>query len=203
MRLAILNQCDISAGKCAACFDLSFHLCINPLSLSILLQKASYFPCYSWISSVFCYSLWRPYLNGNSLTLTIHSCLHIYQSILSSIFYLSLLSCTSRNCTLADAASVHTASFVSKTTHKCFCLRLVTCLCSQCSFVLYPPLHTSTLPDSTAICLVIHPSSNNFPTWTVHPVSLPPEAFTRLFSFVPPLSQTFTSTFSLKHFSAT
>lgn len=61
------------------------------LFLSILLQKASYFPCCSWISSVFCYSFWRPYLNGNGLTLTIHSCLHIYQSTLSSIFHLSIL----------------------------------------------------------------------------------------------------------------
>lgn len=29
-----LTQCDISAGECAACLDLSFHLCINLLSLS-------------------------------------------------------------------------------------------------------------------------------------------------------------------------
>lgn len=36
--------------------------------------------------------------------------------------------------------------------------------CSQCPFVLHPPLHTSTLFDNTAICLVIHPSSNTFPT---------------------------------------
>ena len=35
---------------------------------------------------------------------------------------------------------------------------------SPCSLVLYPPVHTSTLPDSAAICLVIHPSLNTFPT---------------------------------------
>lgn len=32
MRLAILNQCAISAGERAACLNLSFHLCINLLS---------------------------------------------------------------------------------------------------------------------------------------------------------------------------
>lgn len=119
MRQAILNQCDISAGEFEACLDLSFHLCINllflSLSLSILLQKASHFPFCSWISSVFCYSMWRPYLNGNGLTLTSHSCLHIYQGILSSIFYLPLLSSTSTGRSLS-ATAIHRFIYLKKNT---------------------------------------------------------------------------------------
>lgn len=79
-----LNQCDRS--DCWARTYL-FTLHQSSLCLSILLQKESYFSCCSWISSVVCCFLWRPYLNGNGLTLTIHGCRHIFQFILSSIFF--------------------------------------------------------------------------------------------------------------------
>lgn len=168
MRLAIVKQCDISAGEFAACLDLSFHLCINLFSPGILLQKASYFPCCSWISSVICYSFWRPYLNGNGLTLTIHSCLHIFQSVLSSIFYLSLLSCTSRDPLLACSRApsllllLCTVSFVSETPHECCCfyyyLHLGTCFFLLSSFI----LHFTRLPSLTTQLSVwssIHPQT--------------------------------------------
>lgn len=212
MRLAIVKQCDISAGEFAACLDLSFHLCINLFSPGILLQKASYFPCCSWISSVICYSFWRPYLNGNGLTLTIHSCLHIFQSVLSSIFYLSLLSCTSRDPLLACSRTPSlllllllllpcTVSFVSEKPHECCCCcfyyYLHLCYLFLPSFVLYPPLHTSTVPDNTAICLVIHPSSNTFPTWRAH-FSYP--SFNRQLSFHLTSSLSHFFHLSLNHF---
>lgn len=202
MKPAILNQCDIISWGLWSMLRLIFSLMHQSflslsLSLCILLQKASYFPCCSWISSVFCYSFWRPYLNGSGLTLTTHSRLHFYQSILSSIFYLSVHQELPLPPTLPPP---YTVSFVSKIAQKIvFYLHLATrlFLSKVPAFVLHPSLHTS-LSDNTAFCLVIHPSSNTFP-WTVHcPLFF---FFTQqklsvhvsCFSFSPPFSLPFSS----------
>ena len=167
MRPAILNQCDISVGVFEACLDLSFHLCIHLLSASCY-RRHPIFPAAAEFHQSFCYSLWRPYLNGSGLTLTVHSCLHIYQSILSSIFYLSV-----HQEAPLPLCYHYRVLFFSKTSHKmlffvllfqpAFCYLFVTPGVPS-SFT----LHFTHLLFSvnTAICLVIHPSSNT--TRAVH-----------------------------------
>lgn len=142
---AILNQCDISVGVFEACLDLSFHLCIHLLSASCY-RRHPIFPAAAEFHQSFCYSLWRPYLNGSGLTLTVHSCLHIYQSILSSIFYLSV-----HQEAPLPLCYRYRVLFFSKTPHKMLflfffstCILLPVCY-SRCPFVLHPPLHTSSL----------------------------------------------------------
>lgn len=142
---AILNQCDISVGVFEACLDLSFHLCIHLLSVSCY-RRHPIFPAAAEFHQSFCYSLWRPYLNGSGLTLTVHSCLHIYQSILSSIFYLSV-----HQEAPLPLCYRYRVLFFSKTPHKMLflfffstCILLPVCY-SRCPFVLHPPLHTSSL----------------------------------------------------------
>lgn len=138
-----LNQCDRS--DCWARTYL-FTLHQSSLCLSILLQKESYFSCCSWISSVVCCFLWRPYLNGNGLTLTIHGCRHIFQFILSSIFFHQPLSLFSA------ATCPHRRSrwFDYITYSKCFfffCLLWI--LLSVCFSLLHHPL----LPTARPACL--------------------------------------------------
>lgn len=92
--------------------------------------------------------------------MTTCSCLHIYQSTLSSIFYLSV--CQEPPPYLPPH---HTLSFVPKIAHRIvFCLCVATCLflSDVPASVLHPSLHTH-LSDNAAFCLVIHPSSNTFP----------------------------------------
>lgn len=162
-----LNYCDISARESAASLDLSFHLCINLLPVSASCYKASYFQRCSLVSSVFSYSFWRRYLNGSGLTVTIHSCLHICQSVLSSIFYLF--------------------PYIKKLLILCYSCAPFHSLQMQCrnafiSWILLPvcPPPPSQLSSSISLCfthlsstwqngyLSGDPSSNTFPTWTVH-----------------------------------
>lgn len=169
-----LNHCDISVRESAASLDLSFHLCINlpPVSASCY-KKASFFQRCSLVSSVFCYSFWRHYLNGSGLALTIHSCLHIYQSILLSIFYLFLPFCTSRSPWFVATVVYHLIH------HKCNAgMLLFLALCYMFALFCVPP--PSRLSSSVSLCfthlsstwqnsyLSGDPSSNTFPTWAVH-----------------------------------
>lgn len=76
--LVTLKQAQIYLSTCASIFSLS-----DPVTESLLL-------CCSWIPSVFCYPFWILYLNGNGLTLTIHSCL-THLSIHSFINFLTCM----------------------------------------------------------------------------------------------------------------
>lgn len=194
-----LNHCDISVRESAASLDLSFHLCINlpPVSASCY-KKASYFQRCSLVSSAFCYSFWRRYLNGRGLALTIHSCLHIYQSILLSIFYLFLLFCTSRSPWFVATVVYHLIH------HKCNAgMLLFLALCYMFALFCVPPPPLGCLPlspsashiypqhDKMAICLVIHLQTPFPPERSISFSSFPPEkALLPDFSFIS-LSQIF------------
>lgn len=106
---------------------------------------------------VFCYSLWRPYLNGNGLTLD-NPQLFTHPSMRPSFFhqsFLPLFPCTS-------VTRCYRTFIPFKNNTRMFLACNLTVCCSQRRFVLHPPLHTSPHSDNTAICLVIHPSSNTF-----------------------------------------
>lgn len=106
----------------------------------------------------------RPCLNGNGLTRTIRSCLHIDQSVLSLILYLSSLCCTSRGHWILCSRSE--VSLILKTQLTGFLLLVPPVFFSPCFFVLSPPLHTSTLSDNSYL--------SGYPS--IHlPTPLPPE----------------------------
>lgn len=142
--------------------------------VGILLQEGlPFFQRCSLVSSVFCDSFWRHYLNGSGLALTIHSCLHIYQSILLSIFYLFLPFCTSRSPWFVATVVYHLIH------HKCNAgMLLFLALCYMFALFCVPP--PSQLSSSVSLCfthlsstwqngyLSGDPSSNTFPTWAVH-----------------------------------
>lgn len=171
-------EADISAGELAACLDLSFHLCVNLFTLSAVCCRTHPTPpaCAGWISSVYSFSFRRRYLKDGKQTLTICSRLQIHQFIPSSIISLHFKR--------ADPLLLlYVVFFISNATHGCF---LLTSFPLSVSFVLYPSLHISTPTDNIAICLVIHPSSNAFPTWTVHFSPLcKQDAFLSRFPFSP------------------
>lgn len=164
MRLAILNQCDISAGECAACLDLSFHLCINLLSQHSVTEDILFSVLQLNFISLLLFPLktlseWEQ-LNSENPQLSTHLSIRSFITLLPVSYFLYREKSHTRSYRFSTRRFI---CYKNNTQMFFTCILLPVC-CSQCCVVLYPPFHTSTLPDNTAICLVIHPSSNYFPT---------------------------------------
>lgn len=129
-------------------------------SLGILLQKASYFPLCSWISSALLLFLLKTLseceqLNADNPQLSTHLSIHYFIYLLTCLFS----PVNPRFPVIALHTFIH---FLKHYKNDMTCIFVPPVCFSECPLVLYPPLHTSTLSDNTAICLVIHPSSNTF-----------------------------------------